>query len=101
MIKRIIIFAPCAYNLAETTRMIEIAKALSTHNEASKVFDIRFISEGGDFEPLIEATGFPMGKLEPRMTQEKIEHAYKLDKGEALGAVLPDEEILRRIEKRV
>ena len=101
MTKRIIIFAPCAYNLAETTRMIEIAKALSKHYEASEVFDVRFISEGGDFESLIEATGFPMEKLEPRMTQEKIEYAYKLDKGEAFGAVLPDEEILRRIENEL
>ena len=53
-----LIFAPAAFNLAETTRMIEIAKGIAAHAAASKVFEIRFISDGGDFERLIEAEGF-------------------------------------------
>ncbi len=101
MDKKTLVFAPCAYNMAETTRMIQIAQGIARHPEAAKIFDIQFISEGGDFEKLIENNGFKLKTLEPRMTAEKIEYAYKLDKGEAFGAVLPDDEILERIKNEV
>jgi hypothetical protein len=32
-----------------------------------------FISDGGEFEQLIERHGFPLTRLEPRLTPEKIE----------------------------
>jgi hypothetical protein len=32
--KKILLFAPCAFNLAETTRMVEIAKAVERHPKA-------------------------------------------------------------------
>ena len=70
--RRTLLFAPCAYNLAETSRMIEIAKAVRVHPRASAAFDIGFISEGGAFERLIEENGFPVEKLEPRITVEKM-----------------------------
>jgi hypothetical protein len=72
--RRSLIFAPAAFNLAETTRMIEIAKGIAAHEAASKLFEIRFISDGGDFERLIEGQGFPLQRMEPRLTKEKIEH---------------------------
>ncbi len=50
MPKKILVFAPVAFDLAETTRMIEIAKGIRQHNAASQVFDIQFISDGGDLE---------------------------------------------------
>jgi hypothetical protein len=96
--KRVLLFAPCAYNLAETSRMIEIAKAVRTHPHASAAFEIRFISEGGAFEPLIEENGFVVEKLNPRITQEKIERVYKLDKGEAIGAAFSAAECIEKIE---
>ena len=43
-----LIFAVAGYNLAETGRHIEIAKAIKDH------FNIVFISYGGKFESLIE-----------------------------------------------
>jgi hypothetical protein len=52
--KRMLLFAPCAYNLAETSRMIEIAKAVRTHPHASAAFEICSTSEGGALEPLID-----------------------------------------------
>ena len=51
---RTLLFAPCAFNLAETSRMLEIALGVARDPVASKVFQSHFISDGGDFEPLIE-----------------------------------------------
>ncbi|MGE5224172.1 MAG: hypothetical protein ACM3PY_17160, partial [Omnitrophica WOR_2 bacterium] len=68
MTKKILLFAPAVLDLAETTRMIEIAKAIVHHEAASKVFDIQFISDGGDFEHLVEEEGFSLKKMEPRLT---------------------------------
>ena len=80
MSKKILLFAPCAFNLAETTRMLEIAKGVAHHLATSKVFDIQFMSDGGDFEHLIVEEGFPLKKMEPRLTKEKIEYIGKVDK---------------------
>jgi len=78
--------------------MVEIAKAVRAHPLASGAFDIHFISEGGDFEHLIEANGFALERLEPRITAEKIARAYKLDKGEALGAAFSTKECIEKIK---
>ena len=43
--KRLLLFAPAAFSLAETSRMTEIAKGVRDHPRASKAFDIHFISE--------------------------------------------------------
>ena len=47
-----LVFAVAGYNLAETGRMIEIAREARNH------FDIVFASYGGKFEELIEEEGF-------------------------------------------
>ena len=52
--KRPLVFAVAGYNLAETGRMIEIARA------ARQFFDVRFVSYGGQFEELIEDEGFAL-----------------------------------------
>lgn len=101
MSKKIVLFAPCAYNLAETTRMIEVARGVRNHPQAAAVFDIQFISEGGQFEALIEQAGFSIKKLEPRITQEKIDYAYKVDKGEVIGSAFTPDEFIEKIENEV
>ena len=78
MLKKNLLFAPVTFDLAETTRMIEIAKGIRRHEAAGKIFDIQFISNGGDLEHLIEEAGFALKRMEPRLTQEKIEHIGKL-----------------------
>ena len=50
--KRLLLFAVAGYNLAETGRMIEIAKA------ARPFFRVRFLNYGGQFEELIEEEMF-------------------------------------------
>jgi len=99
--KKVLLFAPCAYNLAETTRMIQIAKGVSEHERAGECFDIQFISEGGDFEYLIENTGFPLKTLEPRVTPEKVDYLYRLDKAETLGSAFTLNELIEKIDNEL
>jgi hypothetical protein len=47
-------FFPATWNLAETTRTIEVAKACRNR------FDVCFASYGGQFEQLIEHEGFAL-----------------------------------------
>jgi hypothetical protein len=89
MSKKLILFAPVTFDLAETTRMIEIAKGIVNHPAACQVFDIQFISNGGDLEHLIEEEGFPLQRLKRRLTPEKIEFIGKVDKGEQFAPPFP------------
>ena len=100
MPKRTLLFAPCAFNLAETSRMVEIAKAVARHPTASQVFDIHFISDGGDFEPMIEKHGFALTRLEPRLTKEKIELIAKVDRGEKFTPAFTDAELIAARRQR-
>ena len=59
MAARSLVFAAFVYNLAETTRMLEIARAVTGANNSEHRFDVQFISDGGEFEGLIENAGFP------------------------------------------
>ncbi len=101
MPKQTLLFAPCAFNLAETSRMVEIAKAIQRHPEATKVFDIHFISDGGDFEPMIEKHGFALMRMEPRLTKEKIEFIAKVDRGEKFAPGFTDAELIQRVENEM
>ncbi len=78
---RTLIFAVAGYNLAETGRMIEIARA------AKKWFDILFISYGGQFEDLIRAEGFALKEMVPRLTAKKLTQLRKVLSGETLNTV--------------
>jgi UDP:flavonoid glycosyltransferase YjiC (YdhE family) len=101
MTKKALVFAPAAFDLAETTRMIEIAKGIVNHPAASQVFDIQFISDGGDLEYLIEDAGFPLKRLEPRLNPEKIEFIGKVDKGEKFAPAFSQKEIIAMIDHEV
>ena len=76
-----IIFAVAGYNLAETGRHIEIARA------CRELFDIIFISYGGEFENLIEKEGFTLKRMEPRLTEKQLQHVRKALSGETLNTV--------------
>lgn len=101
MPKKLLLFAPCAFNLAETSRMVEIAKAIKRHPAASKVFDIHFISDGGDFERMIERHDFALTRMEPRLTKEKIEFIAKVDRGERFAPAFTDAELIQRVENEI
>jgi len=90
-----IIFSPAALNLAETTRCIELAKTCRKH------FNILFVSYGGEFEHLIEKAGFRIVALEPRITQEKVDHLYKIADGRKIGAAFTKAEIEEQVKNEI
>jgi UDP:flavonoid glycosyltransferase YjiC (YdhE family) len=81
--------------------MIEIAKGVRNHDTASKTFEIQFISDGGDFERLIEEEGFLLQRMSPRLTKEKIEHIARVDRGERFAPAFSSSELVQRIENEV
>jgi len=98
MTKKVLLFAPAAYNLAETTRMLEIAKGIRANEAANKVFAIQFVSEGGKFEQLIVDEAFPLKCIEPRITEEKIAHIIAVNDEEKLGVTYSKQEMIAKVE---
>ena len=92
-----IIFAVAGYNLAETGRHIEIAKACRDQ------FNILFLSYGGKFESLIEDEGFTLKRMEPRLTEKQLQHVRKALNGETLNTVgyFSAEEMAPRVENEI
>jgi len=84
-----------ACNLAETTRTIEIAKV------CRDIFDIVFVSYGGEFENLIEKEGFVIRHLEPNLTPEKIEYLYKVDQGQEFGYFFSIKEVEEQVKNEI
>jgi len=78
--KRRIAFFAYAHNLAETTRGIEVAKALRDRDAT-----VRFFSHGGPHEGRIAEAGFDYIRLEPRMTDQHHSRFMDLDQGRARG----------------
>jgi len=70
-----IIFAVAGYNIAETGRHIEIARACRDK------FNIVFLCYGGAYEHLIEEEGFRLVKMEPRLNTKQLAHVRKALKG--------------------
>ena len=92
-----LIFAVAGYNLAETGRHIEIAKA------CKDLFNVIFISYGGKFERLIAEEGFTLKKMAPRLTKKQLLHVRKSLSGETLNTVgyFTAEEMGPRVENEI
>lgn len=90
-----LIFAAASYNLYETTRLLEIAKASRGR------FNIMFLSYGGVFERLILEEGFLLRPLSPRLTQKKIEHLYRCIRGETLHSAFTVAQLRERVQNEV
>jgi UDP:flavonoid glycosyltransferase YjiC (YdhE family) len=71
-----ILFGVVGWNIAETSRMIEIAKRFQSE------YNCHFFSYGGQFEHLVTDAGFVLHHLEPQEDEKKIEHLWKIDRGE-------------------
>ena len=95
--KKKLVMAVAGYNLAETGRMIEIAR------EARKHFEIVFASYGGKFEELIEKEGFNLVKMSPRLTPEKLARLRVVLSGETLNTVgyLSSRELEERVPREI
>jgi UDP:flavonoid glycosyltransferase YjiC (YdhE family) len=94
---RTLIFAVAGYNLAETGRMLEIAKACKGK------FKIIFVSYGGQYEHFIEEAGFELKKMEPRLTQKRLDRLRVVLSGETLNTVgyLTKKELLVRVPNEI
>ncbi|MCW8805964.1 MAG: glycosyltransferase [Ignavibacteriaceae bacterium] len=92
-----IIFAVAGYNLAETGRHIEIAKA------SKKFFNVVFLSYGGQFENLIEQEGFKLKRMEPRLTEKQLRRVRKALNGETMNTVgyFTAKEMQPRVENEI
>jgi UDP:flavonoid glycosyltransferase YjiC (YdhE family) len=64
-------------------------------------FECAFLTFGGQFESLIGDIGFPIHRLEPHLTPGKIEHIYKVDKGEKFGVIFTEAEVEARIQSEL
>jgi len=75
--------------------MIEVAKLFKDQ------YECHFFSYGGQFEELVEEAGFILHRLAPREGPEKIEHLWKIDRGESLKQPWTYGEIKQRILEEI
>jgi len=92
-----VIFAVAGYNLAETGRMLEIAKACRDE------FKVVFMSYGGQFEHFIKEERFELIEMDPRLSGEKLVRLRKVLAGETLNTVgyLSEKELAPRVENEI
>lgn len=90
-----ILFGAATFNLAETTRMIEIVKACAAD------FEPHFCGYGGKFVSLITEAGYPFHLLQPELTEEKIEYLWRVDRMEAYGQPFTVAELTQRVESEL
>lgn len=90
-----LVFAPETLNIAETTRMIEIAK------ESQDKFHCVFFGYSDVYSHLIEQAGFEFRRMTPWLTKEKIEHLWKVDRMESFDDPFTESELRERVESEV
>jgi UDP:flavonoid glycosyltransferase YjiC (YdhE family) len=92
-----LVFAVAGYNLAETGRMMEIARVAKEH------FDVLFISYGGQFEDLIKREDFALMDMEPRLTPGKLARLRVVLSGETWNTVgyFTADELAPRVENEI
>jgi UDP:flavonoid glycosyltransferase YjiC (YdhE family) len=90
-----LVFAPETLNLAETTRMIEIARA------SSDGFHCVFIGYSDLYSPLIEQAGFEFRRMTPWLTPEQVERLWKVDRMESFEDPFTEAELKQRVEGEI
>ncbi len=95
--RKTIVFAAETFNLAEVTRMLEIAKV------ARRSFDCVFTSYDAARRNHrhIESAGFPIVELAPPMTPEKVQRFWAVDRGEKLGEIIPTADVRERVRSEM
>lgn len=83
------------WNIAETTRMIEVARIFKDS------YECHFFSYGGQYEHLVEESGFVLHHLTPNEDDKKIEHLLKVDRGETFKQPWSLEELRTRIQSEI
>ena len=73
-------FIPLSFNMAETGRAIVIAKQIKKLG-----FNPVFFSHGGEYEYLIQESGFQTNQIKPLFTKELQDHIVRVNRGEKKG----------------
>ncbi len=89
-------FLVYAYNLAEVTRAIEVAKALRERG-----VEIHFFTHGGTHEARISEAGFPLTTLKPLISPEKHAYLMDLDQGLRVGQPFTVPEWTAQVESEI
>ncbi|WP_461203510.1 glycosyltransferase [Enterococcus sp. N342-3-1-2] len=87
-----IVFAPAVFNLAETTRMLEVAKQLQY------TYHCQFIGFSQTFAYLIKAAGFSYDLLRPTLTAEQEKQIMALDQGKSLKNPFTQQMVAQRVK---
>jgi len=90
-----LLFAPETFNLAETTRMIEVAK------ECQENAHCIFMGYSTKFVPFIEAEGFSFRLLAPQLTEEQIKMIMKFDQMKTIKLPFSYGMLKERIENEI
>jgi UDP:flavonoid glycosyltransferase YjiC (YdhE family) len=90
-----ILFGIVGWNIAETTRMIEVAKIFKNQ------YECHFFSYGGKFEKVVTDEGFILHRLEPLEDDRKIDQLWRIDRGESLKQPWTVIELRQRINNEV
>lgn len=93
--KKVALFGVLGWNIAETTRMIEVAKF------SREFVEPHFVSYGGEFDELVVREGFKLHRLTPADTPEKIEHLWAVARGEKIAYSYSAEEIRERVKNEL
>ncbi|GJM40746.1 MAG: glycosyl transferase [Ardenticatenaceae bacterium] len=92
-----LLFAPVTWNIAETSRMVEIAKVCREQFD----FTCRFMGYGGDYVHLITDAGFAYHPQQPQLTPQRIQELWKADRGERGGKMFTPQELITRAEGEI
>ncbi|WP_214465622.1 glycosyltransferase [Microbacterium flavescens] len=87
-----VLFCPVTFNLAETTRMIQVARAL--RGEA----DIVFMGYEHDYVQLITDAGFDYRACEPAWSDAERDQAIAFDQGRSLRSPFTDALVRARVD---
>lgn len=88
----VILFCPATFNLAEVTRMIEVARACAPRHR------VVFMGYESDFVHLITDAGFDCRACEPAMSAAEREQALKFDQGKTLRSPFTDALVGARVD---
>lgn len=92
-----LLFAPEALNLAEVTRMLEIAKAC---RDAFRPIFLSYDGQGRH-HALIEREGFTVERLAPQMDAASEQRFWDVDRGAKLGGIFSDEDLETRVRSEL
>jgi UDP:flavonoid glycosyltransferase YjiC (YdhE family) len=86
-----VLFCPVTFNLAEVTRMIEVARALDPRHHPL------FMGYEPDFAGLIADAGFEYRSCEPALSASQREQLMRFDQGKTLRSPLTDHLVSARV----